>query len=128
VDKRRYIRLIAQLQVTVKRVSEKPLDEFITVVSKDISLAGIGLTSESKFVDGERLRLTIKLPGDSTIHSDGSVKWVTMRENLYSSSGHDFAFGVEFTQLSDPDRKEIEKFIAQTGYDPAEQSPNPENL
>ena len=120
MDKRRYIRLIAQLEVKINKVSEVIFDEYISVVSKDISLAGIGLTSEIKFTAGEQLKLIIKLPSGITVHAGGVVKWVTMRENLYSSTGHDFAFGVEFTQLSDSDRKEIEKFIAQTGYDPAD--------
>ena len=121
MDKRRYIRLMAQLEVKVNKTSEGIVDKFISVVSKDICLAGIGLTSEEKFAVGEQLKLAIKLPSSSiAVYPVGTVKWVTRRENLYSSSGHDFAFGVEFTQLSDPDRKEIEKFIVQSGYDPAE--------
>jgi len=120
VDKRRYIRLIAQLEVKVNKPSGEIPEEFIPVVSKDISVAGIGLTSETKFIEGERLHMTIKLPSDAVVLVSGIVKWVTMRENLYSPTGHDFAFGVEFMKLSDPDRREIEKFIEQTGYNPAE--------
>ena len=126
MDKRRYARLVAQLEVTVKKVSEDVVDQFISVVSKDISPAGIGLTSEERFEEGEQLRLVIKLPGGVAVHVGGIVKWATMRENLYSSKGHDFTFGVEFTELSDSDRREIEKFIERAGYNPAE-PPNPEN-
>jgi len=122
VDKRRYMRLIAQLEVKVGRISGTGLDEFISVTSKDISVAGVGLTSEARFSKGEPLKLIIRLPDDITVHAVGAVKWVTMRENLYAANGHDFAFGIEFVQISDSDRKEIEKFIAQTGYDPSDLS------
>ena len=119
MDKRRYARFVSRLEVGVKRVEGEALDRFIPVVSKDISLAGIGLVSEEKFQAGEKIKMAVKMPGDINLHISGVIKWVNERENLYSTSGRDFVFGVEFTDLSDTDRKTIENFIAQTGYDPA---------
>lgn len=114
VDKRRYTRSLARVEVTIKRISQETFDEATPVVGKDISTKGIDLLSEKPFKTGDVINLNIKLPLDKVMHAIGVIKWVTQRDNLYTASLKDFLCGVEFTQIADADRRQIEKFISET--------------
>ncbi len=114
MDKRRYARLIAQMEVTVKKANAGPLEDYVHVVSKDISVGGIGLVSEGAHAVGDSLKMVIKLSEEQVLHVVGVVKWVTERENLYRVTQKDYLVGVEFTEISDEDRRTIDQLVSIT--------------
>jgi len=123
MDKRRYARLVARVDITVKRMGDDLTDPW-TVASKDISAGGVGIVSEKELRNGDLLRLDIKLPDDRMIRAFGVVKWMQERENLYTASQRDYTAGIEFTNINDDDRKMIDDFVAQAKF-PNEGQDNP---
>jgi c-di-GMP-binding flagellar brake protein YcgR len=116
MDKRRYARLVARLDFTAKKITPDNAYEPVTVVSKDISIGGVGFCSEHEFKVGDIVKLTIRMPSDKVIITVCGVKWVQEKENLYNASSREYHVGLEFTQISDIDRKEIGDFISSANY------------
>jgi len=116
MDKRRYSRLVARVEIVIKKISAGEINDPWAVVSKDISAGGVGIVSERELKVSDVLFLDIKLPDGRQLHTAGEVKWIMQRENLYSPTQRDFSAGIEFIKITDENKKVIDDFISQAKF------------
>lgn len=110
-DRRKFPRLKTELLVRYKilEVQEKQVD----AKTKDISGGGVCLVAREKINPGSFLMLEIRFPkSDNAVIAYGRVVWSGESSLGLSPGGHmRFDNGIEFTQISDIDRKRIEEHI-----------------
>ena len=112
IEKRRYPRLKAKVQVKITKISQQIKDlKAIDTVSKDIGSAGICIITRKLFAIDDVVDLNITLPNGKEIKDMGTVKWVVEDGNLKGLGLNDFNVGVKFVKISDSDRSEIGKFL-----------------
>ena len=112
IEKRRYPRLKAKVQVKITKISQQIKDlKTIDTVSKDIGSAGICIVTRKLFAIDDVVDLNITLPDGKEIKAMGTVKWVVEEGTLKGLGLNDFNIGVKFVKLSDSDRDEIGKFL-----------------
>ena len=73
----------------------------------DLSTGGASLFTEQPFDTGQELELVIRLRDGEDIHATGAVRWVKTVQN------GGYASGVEFSKMSDKDRRLVGKFLAE---------------
>ena len=112
IEKRRYPRLKAQVQVKVTKISQQIKDlKTVDTLSRDIGAAGICLVTRKLFAVDDVVDLSITLPDGREIKAMGTVKWVVEQGGLKGLGLNDFHVGVKFVKISDGDRAEIGKFL-----------------
>ena len=100
-----------------RQVHYESLDDFLDDVTANISVGGMFIRTDSPLEVGTSFRLRFTLPdNDSPIDAVGEVRWVVPPN---SASGRLIAgMGVCFAELSDADRRRIERMLEAWG--PAE--------
>ncbi len=81
--------------------------------SVDISQGGLYVASSQPVKRGDLLRLSFSLPGTAggTIRAKGRVAWVNS-PNILRKPAYPLGFGIEFTLISEDDRRAITTHIA----------------
>jgi len=111
-EKRKYPRLNFNVAVEWEKANFASDNKQIhTDTTKNISVGGICLIVDETVKTGDSLRLSIKLPTEKVINSKGVVRWVEDFGIVGVKSETNCEAGVEFTEISDEDQKEIEKFV-----------------
>lgn len=108
-EKRRFVRLDINVNVKWDKDPAAPLRPGS---SKNISGGGICLMMADRGLKvGEVLNLEFELPNGKAIKAKGRVVWVERFEIMNRDYGQKFDAGIEFLDISDPDREEIKKFV-----------------
>ena len=100
IDKRQHERRDIQLKVVYRSITN-----FLDDYTANISIGGCFLSTQQPFSMGETIELALILPTGKSINATGIVRWV-------SSDGEFSGVGVQFTVLSDRDRRMIEQLVS----------------
>lgn len=111
VDKRRFVRLNAKVEVSVKKVGDGAAMPGVPSVTKNMGAAGVCLITRKVLKPGDTVAMEIKLPAGKIIAVSGVVRWAVEQGTLFGLGLNDFHAGIEFTNISDKDRDEIGKFV-----------------
>ena len=100
------------MRVDWKRIIET--SEFVGEfpdATRNISAGGLCLSMGERLQIGDKLQLRMKLPSEKIINAQGRVVWI--REFEIDNRGYKKTFdtGIEFTEISDKDREEINRFV-----------------
>lgn len=120
-ERRRFPRFPLKLQVTYRIASQEP----VTTSSENIGLGGLAVLSDRPVEVGQRLKLSLYLP---RIASDMVAKIACEAKDarpvdfearvVWSTRfGTRTMFGAEFTQISDPGRELLRKFLEEYEMD-----------
>ncbi|MFH1621838.1 MAG: PilZ domain-containing protein [Candidatus Omnitrophota bacterium] len=108
-ERRKFVRLDLNTKVEWEKVNrDEPASEF---KSKNISGGGICLITDEIINIGDTLNLKIDLPTLKTIHAKGKVVWIEGFEIVGGRREKKYEAGIEFLDINDKDRQEIEKFV-----------------
>ena len=115
-DNRRDRRLSAELKVDYRAGGS-----FVTDYSANVSRKGLFIRTSHPLAVGEKIRLRMQAPGgDAPFALDGIVKWVcSVRER----GDHPAGMGVEFVDLPEEAKQEIDRLVRQVGKDDSADSP-----
>ena len=109
--RRKFLRLNADVEVSWKKANRPATGLSGTVNNtRNISAGGICLCVYEEIQESETLELQIKLPTGKIIETKGLAVWI----NEYEIIGEDrssYDVGIEFLDISDTDREEINKFV-----------------
>ena len=78
---------------------------------RNISRAGVCLTTSRILVKGDVLNLEIKLSGNNVIRVRGAVTWIKELNPDDLDHEEEYDVGVELLDISSPDREELSKFV-----------------
>ena len=78
---------------------------------RNISRAGICLTTSRILVKGDILSLEMKLPDNNVIRVRGEVAWVKELNPDDLDNEEEYDVGVELLDISSSDREELSKFV-----------------
>ena len=115
-EKRKFPRFTMEVEVHWKKISgtDERTAQHISH-AKDASLGGICLVLSPSIAAGDILQLEIRLPGTQGIFSKGKVVWINPRARVKGRTSPVCEGGVEFLDMSDADRKEIDYYIGLKG-------------
>ncbi len=102
IEKRKHPRIRISFPVECKVLPSK--DYFYTV-SKDLSTGGAKILSSDFLVKDDSLKLNINLI-DKVLSVKAKVSWCTKED-----SSRRYETGLEFVELTEPDRDELVKFL-----------------
>ena len=89
---------------------------FVTDYSANVSRTGVFIRTSHPLPVGEKVRLRMQLKaGDAPFALDGVVKWVSTMRNKQHAAG----MGVEFVDLPDEVRTQIERLVREVGREGA---------
>lgn len=110
-EKREFIRQDLNVKVDLKKIIETSivLGEF-SDVSKNISAGGLCLVVSEKLKIGDKLQIGMELPSKK-INAKGRVIWISELEINGRGYEEVYNLGVEFTEICDEDREEINKLV-----------------
>ena len=107
-EKRRFPRCPAPVLVRCHDIEDA--ERHIQTISRDVSVAGIRFPATEQLRGGSILDLTIELsPDQAPIHAQGEVKWLREFSRIGAPQ---FEVGVEFTDMSEPDRQRLKAYCA----------------
>jgi len=111
-ERRKFPRLDLNVEVNWKRNSASPSVSAGNIANtKNISAGGVCLISDECLNVGQGLSLEIKLPGNRIINAEGRVVWTDQFEIIGGKYEKKYGVGVEFVDIKDEIRTEINKFI-----------------
>ena len=112
-ERRKYPRFAINVEVHWKKISsaEERTAQHISHV-KDVSVGGVCIVLHPSIVVGDVLQLKIILPSKKSIHSKGKVMWLDPQSRIKGRTSLVCEGGVEFVDISDKDREEIDLFRA----------------
>lgn len=100
IDKRQHKRKDIQLKVVYRSITN-----FLDDYTANISIGGCFLSTQQPFSMGETVELAMVLPTGQNINATGIVRWV-------SNDGQFPGVGVQFTLLSERDKRMIERIVS----------------
>ena len=100
IDKRQHERRDIQLKVVYRSITN-----FLDDYTANISIGGCFLSTQQPFSMGETVELAMVLPTGQNINATGIVRWV-------SNDGQFPGVGVQFTLLSERDKRMIERIVS----------------
>ena len=107
-ERRKFIRLNINVQINYAVIVDST--KYATT-TQNISAGGICLMTDNPLKRGDILKLDIILPEDPpTISAIGKVVWVKSF-NIVTEEKTRYDVGVEFTELSEAERKRIQKYV-----------------
>lgn len=108
-ERRRFIRLNINAEIKYSIIPQEALQYHSK--TKDIGAGGICLLADTLLKTGDMLTLEISLPEDPpNIHAVGRVVWVKSF-SIADEKNVRYDAGVEFTEITDPERKKINKYV-----------------
>lgn len=109
IQRRNFVRLDAKLKVVTNKIDEdKKSAEFFTATTTDISGGGVLLGCDSQLNVGEEMEAIIFISENQTVSAIGRIVRVT---ELSASSKYKYSVGLEFTNIKEPERDKIIKYI-----------------
>ena len=87
------------------KVVYRSTTNFLNDYTANISIGGCFLSTQQPFEIGETIELALILPTGQSINATGIVRWI-------SNDGEFPGVGVQFTLLSDKDRRMIEHLVS----------------
>lgn len=87
------------------KVVYRSTTNFLNDYTANISIGGCFLSTQQPFSMGEAIELALILPTGQSVNATGIVRWV-------SNDGEFSGVGVQFTVLSDRDRRMIEQLVS----------------
>lgn len=117
-ERRKFPRFSLGVEVQWKKVprAEERTARHISQV-KDISLGGVCLVLHPDIQAGDILQMEIRLPGKPAIEAKGRVAWVNPQARVQGWAEKVCEGGIEFFDLSEGARKEINHFIYYSAHD-----------
>ena len=110
--KREFVRLKLNVRVDWKKIIDgaDSIGRFPDA-TRDISAGGLCLNMDEELNIGDILQLKMELPSKKIISALGKIVWV--REFRIDSRGEKKMYdtGIEFSEIHDKDREEINKFV-----------------
>ena len=111
-ERRKFARLSADVEVVWKKRIQPPGSAFETKnTTRNISAGGICLIVYEKVNENDILELEIRLPTGNAIRALGKAVWVSEYEIVGEATGNSYDIGVEFIDIADDEREEINKFV-----------------
>lgn len=112
-EKRRFPRFSVDVEVHWKKITsaDEKTAQHISH-SKDASIGGVCLVLHPGIIIGHTLQLDIQLPGGRTVRTTGKVMWINPEAHVKGRPGAVYEGGIEFVDLNEEDRKEIESFLS----------------
>ena len=112
-ERRKFVRLNANVDVKWAKITDKKESLLGDLsVGKNISGGGICLTAYGGNIgEGDMLYLEIELPTKKIVKTKCKVAWVGEFEIIGGRYEKRYDVGVEFLEIKDEDREEINKFI-----------------
>ena len=108
-ERRKFIRLTIDAQINYTIIADSASSRSAPL--KDIGAGGICLLLNEQLKEGDILKLDILLPDDPpVIPTKGKVIWVKSF-SIASEKNVRYDTGIEFTEISDADRKKINKYV-----------------
>jgi len=107
-EKRKFVRLNVNVEVRWRKLQEDA--SMIVGKNSDISANGICLLVEERFEPQDKLQLELELPNQKIVKSVGNVVWVN-QFGIVGSQDQRYSMGIEFIEISDEDKQELEKFV-----------------
>jgi len=113
IDKRKYPRLNAQVEVVVKNISHDAVNfkEDTKLLTRDVAVAGICIVTRKPLKISDVVEMDIKLPSGQNAHAVGVVCWIAEQGSVKGLGLSDFYVGVKFTQITNSDRSLIGQFV-----------------
>ena len=100
IDKRQHERRSIELKVVYRSITN-----FLDDYTANISIGGCFLSTQQPFSMGQTVELALILPTGQSINATSIVRWV-------SNDGEFPGVGVQFTLLSERDRRMIEQLVS----------------
>ena len=100
IDKRQHERRAIELKVVYRSITN-----FLDDYTANISIGGCFLATQQPFSMGQTVELALILPTGQSINATSIVRWV-------SNDGEFPGVGVQFTLLSERDRRMIEQLVS----------------
>ena len=100
IDKRQHERRSIELKVVYRSITN-----FLDDYTANISIGGCFLSTQQPFSMGQTVELALILPTGQSINATSVVRWV-------SNDGDFPGVGVQFTLLSERDRRMIEQLVS----------------
>ena len=100
IDKREHERRDIQLKVVYRSITN-----FLDDYTANISIGGCFLLTQQPFSMGQTVELDLVLPTGQSVHATGVIRWV-------SNDGKFPGVGVQFTLLSQRDKRMIERIVS----------------
>ena len=112
-ERRKFPRFKVGVEVHWKKISrvDERTAQHISHV-KDLSAGGVCLVLHSGIRVSDLLQLEIRLPDGQGIHTRGKVMWMDYQARIPGRDSTTCEGGIEFLDLSDNTRKELERFTA----------------
>jgi c-di-GMP-binding flagellar brake protein YcgR len=111
-ERREFVRLDMNVKVDWKQIYEA---SDITIEASDktknISAGGICLVVYEKLKKGDKLNIDMELPSRKIINARGKIVWINEYEIFGRELEKVYDMGVEFTQIRNEEREEINKFV-----------------
>ncbi len=108
-ERRRFIRLNINADIKFSIIPHGSAE--YQSKTKDIGAGGICLMSDLPLKNSDILKLEIFLPEDPpSVHAIGKVVWVKPF-SIADEKSVRFDAGVTFTEITEPDRKKINKYV-----------------
>jgi len=111
-EKRKFVRLNIKILAKWKKITGTPDTKLNNLdIIRNISRGGICLNMHKKLKIGDKLLLEIKLPTKKIIKAKGKVVWIKDMGILDLEREEEYEVGVEFSEMCNEDRQEINKFL-----------------
>lgn len=109
-ERRQFIRL--NINVDIKySLMPQPTNKTKSSKTRNISAGGICIMTEEAFRAGDMLKLELTLPQDPpTVYAVGRVSWIKTF-TIIPEQKERYDVGVEFVEISDPDREKVRKYV-----------------
>lgn len=107
-------RIQSRVPIRVK-VEYEDLDDFLDDYTSNVSLGGMFVRTHEPLPVGTRFRLRFRVPGrDKAVETTGEVRWVVSEAEAAAEELQP-GMGIRFDELSPPDRRAVERWLAATG-------------
>ncbi|MBU1122465.1 MAG: PilZ domain-containing protein [Candidatus Omnitrophota bacterium] len=111
-ERRKFIRLNANVVVQWKKVDKENAAIGDTAVSKNVSVGGISLILyDEKLEIGDIINLEIQLPQEENVFAKGKVVWINEFEIMGQVNKKRYDVGVEFVDIKELDSNRIKKYV-----------------
>jgi len=111
-EKRKYLRLDLNVRVNWKKIDDTAdvVGEFPDT-TRNISAGGFCLNMNEQLQIGDRLQIRMELPSKKFISAQGRVVWIREFEIDRRTDKKTYDTGIEFTEIGNEDREEINTFV-----------------
>lgn len=111
IERRKFLRLSIGVDVNWQRMDQSPETSSSKNTARNISEGGICLMVYEPLFINQKIKLEFTLPTGRLIKALGRIAWVDSFEVTTKNEPGRFDVGVEFIEIADGDRAEIQKHV-----------------